>query len=104
FEYNGPSNANSAIFIFGFDSRLFVKIINEAHSSDTYAMAGVITARIYRPWYGSKLSEYIPNTVRKIAVLEQIRKTTRWGPLLLDLLTINNGTSIAGRPLIVGHQ
>jgi sulfite reductase (NADPH) hemoprotein beta-component len=103
FEYSGSHNAKAALFIFGADTALFGKEIDNAKSTDQYANAGVITARLYRPWLGSKLAEVIPKTVKKMAVLEQVRrKTTKWGPILLDLLMSVSNTRLDLQ--IVGHQ
>ena len=61
--------------------------------------------RLYRPWLGSKLVETVPKSVKRVAVLEQIRrKTTKWGPLLLDLLTTLKAGPAGGVETIVGHQ
>lgn len=105
FEYTGPSNAESALFIFG-STAIFVDGIQAATPSDEYAQCGIITARVYRPWLGAQLIEAIPQSVKRIAVLEQIRrKTTKWGPVLLDILTsLKAGPSTAATPLVVGHQ
>lgn len=105
FEYTGPSNAESALFIFG-STAIFVDGIQAATPSEEYAQCGIITARIYRPWLGAQLIKAIPQSVKRIAVLEQIRrKTTKWGPVLLDILTsLKAGPSTAATPLIVGHQ
>jgi sulfite reductase (NADPH) hemoprotein beta-component len=105
FQYSGPANAEDALFIFGSDVGTFAQAIDAAKSSDIYAKSGVITARLYRPWLGSKLIEAIPKSIRRIAVLEQIRrKTTKWGPLLLDLLTTLKSGPGGGVETIVGHQ
>jgi len=105
FEYTGPSNAESALFIFGSDVGAFAQAIDAAKSTDVYAKTGVITARLYRPWLGSQLVESIPKSIKKVAVLEQIRrKTTKWGPLLLDLLTTLKSGPGGGVDTIVGHQ
>jgi len=105
FEYTGPSDAESVLFIFG-STGLFVDEIQQAQSSDDFSKFGIITARLYRPWLGAKLVESVPSSVKRIAVLEQIRrKTTKWGPLLLDILTsLKTGPSSGGAPLIIGHQ
>ena len=105
FEYTGPRNAESALFIFG-STGLFVDELRQASTSDEFAEVGIITARLYRPWLGAKLVESVPSNVKRIAVLEQIkRKTTKWGPLLLDILTsLRTGPSASGAPVIVGHQ
>lgn len=105
FEYSGPSNAEYALFVFG-STGLFVNEISAANPSDEFAECGIITARLYRPWVGSKLLDSVPSTVKKIAVLEHIRrKTTKWGPVLLDILTsLKTGSSSSESPKIVGHQ
>jgi sulfite reductase (NADPH) hemoprotein beta-component len=105
FQYSGPSNAENTLFIFGSDVGAFAQAIDEAKPEEVFANAGVITARLYRPWLGSKLIEAIPKSVKRIAVLEQIRrKTTKWGPLLLDLLTTLKSGPGGGVDVIVGHQ
>ncbi|KAI9797441.1 MAG: hypothetical protein M1833_005481 [Piccolia ochrophora] len=106
FEYTGPSGAEAAVFIFGCDAGLFGKAVDAADSSEVFANTGIVTARLYRPWMGSSLTDTIPRSVRRIAVLEQVRrKTTRWGPVLLDLLSaLKNDPSSNDTRLIVGHQ
>ncbi|KAG9684379.1 sulfite reductase hemo protein, partial [Aureobasidium melanogenum] len=104
FEYSGPEDTESAVFLFGSDTALFAQEVDKATSSDEFYGAGIITARLYRPWLGAKLLQTLPKSLKKIAVLEQIRrKTTRWGPLLLDLLVSIKSAGNAG-PLVVGHQ
>ena len=105
FEYSGPDDAESALFVFG-STGLFVDEILAAKPSDEFAKCGIVTARLYRPWVSSDLLEAFPPSVRKIAVLEQIRKkTVKWGPVLLDLLTsLRTGPSSASPPSIVGNQ
>ncbi|KAF2800085.1 thiamine diphosphate-binding protein [Melanomma pulvis-pyrius CBS 109.77] len=104
FEYTGPVNAETAIFLFGADTAIFADEIDTADDSETYANAGIITARIYRPWLGASLAPLLPQSIKRIAVLEQVRrKTTRWGPVLLDLL-MSLKSSGANSPMIVGYQ
>jgi len=105
FEYSGPENAEYALFIFG-STGVFVDEILEANPTDEFVKCGIITARLYRPWLGAGLTQAIPSTIKKIAVLEQIRKkTTKWGPVLLDILTsLKIGPSQSDAPSIVGHQ
>ena len=105
FEYTGPPEATSALFIFG-STGLFVDEIKAAGALDEFSKIGLITARLYRPWMGQGLIEALPNSIRRIAVLEQIkRKTTKWGPVLLDILmSLRVGPHAGEAPLIVGHQ
>ncbi len=102
FEYSGPDDADSALFVFG-STGVFVDEILAAKPTDEFAKCGIITARLYRPWIGGSLVESIPQSIKRIAVLEQIRKkTVKWGPVLMDILTsLPTGS---GTPKIVGHQ
>jgi len=104
FEWTGPAKAENSIFVFGADASLFTEAIASAQSGDAFAGAGVITARLYRPWLGATLLAAIPKSVKKVAVLEQVlRKTTKWGPLLIDVLTsVKSGPG--GVETIVGNQ
>jgi sulfite reductase (NADPH) hemoprotein beta-component len=105
FQYYGPSTAESAVFIFGSNPGLFVEAIRAADKSESYAGAGVLTARLYRPWLADRLIEVLPQSVKRIAVLEQIRrKTTKWGPVFLDILTTVKAGPGAGVETVVGTQ
>ena len=105
FEWSGPSTADKAIFVFGSDAGLFAEALDSAKPTDVYAKAGMITARLYRPWLGAKLLDIIPKSVERLAVLEQVsRKTTKWGPLLIDVLTSVKSSPGGGVSTIVGHQ
>ena len=106
FSYTGPINATAALFTFGADTARFGDEMSGSTAPDTYARCGLITARLYRPWLGTLLKDYIPQSLRRIAVLDQVRrKTTRWGPLFLDLLTSLNSSSGGGvAPLLVSYQ
>ncbi|RMZ76362.1 hypothetical protein DV738_g4987, partial [Chaetothyriales sp. CBS 135597] len=87
-EYSGPPDTEAAVFIFG-STGVFVDVLDSDDVPLDLASVGIITARLYRPWLGrSAFLNTIPSTIKKIAVLEQIRrKTTKWGPSYLDLLS-----------------
>lgn len=104
FQYQGPADADDCLFLFGSNTSTFAEIIHNAKPNDIFFKTGVLTPRLYRPWIGSKFIESIPRTVKRIAVLEQIqRKTTKWGPLLIDVLSsIKTGPGSVDK--IVGHQ
>jgi sulfite reductase (NADPH) hemoprotein beta-component len=103
FEYTGGANAEAAIFLFGADTATFANELDNTED-ETYGNAGIITVRLYRPWLGASLAPKLPQSIKRIAVLEQVRrKTTRWGPLLLDLLmSVKSGGGAS--PIIVGYQ
>jgi sulfite reductase (NADPH) hemoprotein beta-component len=87
-EYSGPPDTEAALYIFG-STGVFVDVLDSDDVPVDLSNVGIITARLYRPWLGSTvLLDSIPSSIKKIAVLEQIRrKTTRWGPSFLDLLS-----------------
>ncbi|KJK89948.1 Sulfite reductase subunit beta [Metarhizium anisopliae BRIP 53284] len=104
FEYTGPPNAENCLLVFGSDTGSFAETVDNAKADEIFANMGILTPRLYRPWIGSKLVESVPNTVKRLAVLEQIhRATTRWGPVLIDVLSsVNRGPG--GVQVIVGYQ
>jgi len=103
FEYTGDPKAEAAIFLFGADTATFAAEIDTVED-EAYGNAGIITVRLYRPWLGASLAPLLPQSIKRIAVLEQVRrKTTRWGPLLLDLL-MSVKSSGGASPTIVGYQ
>ncbi|KAF9889549.1 hypothetical protein FE257_007259 [Aspergillus nanangensis] len=103
-EYTGPTDAKSAIFVFG-STGVFVDVLAQEDAASELKNVGLITARLYRPWLGSRLIHSIPSSVEKIAVLEQVRKTTKWGPSFMDILSGLNPASVgAPTPKIVGYR
>lgn len=99
-EYTGPNDAKSAIFIFG-STGVFVDVLANCNERNV----GIITARLYRPWIGSQISSSIPSSIERIAVLEQVRKTTKWGPSFLDLLSSFTPSAEGARtPRLVGYR
>ena len=106
FHYTGPQDAEAALFLFGSDPGLFSQEFDAASSTDFFSRVGLITPTLYRPWLAERLAEFLPRSVKKIAVLEQVkRRTTRWGPILLDLLmSLKSSPEIEKMPLIVGYQ
>ncbi|KAL5332389.1 hypothetical protein BJX70DRAFT_384226 [Aspergillus crustosus] len=102
-EYTGPSDAKSAIFVFG-STGVFVDVLGRESTPAELAHIGLITARLYRPWVGSEIANSIPRSVEKIAVLEQVRKTTKWGPSFMDLLSSLTPAAGGRNPQIVGYR
>ncbi|KAJ5488795.1 Sulfite reductase subunit beta [Penicillium diatomitis] len=103
-EYTGPADAKSAVFIFG-STGVFADALSRVETGSELHNLGLITARLYRPWVGSQIVNSIPSSVDKIAVLEQVRKTTKWGPSFMDLLSSVTPSSVRGEALkIVGYR
>ncbi|CAG8922509.1 unnamed protein product [Penicillium salamii] len=102
-EYTGTAEAKSAIFVFG-STGVFVDALANGDNTELENI-GLITARLYRPWVGGQISNAIPSSVEKIAVLEQVRKTTKWGPSFMDLLSSLTPAGPQGKgPQIVGYR
>jgi sulfite reductase (NADPH) hemoprotein beta-component len=104
FAYTGSGDEEAAIFLFGADTGVFATELDTVEDSEQYAKTGIITARLYRPWLGASLAHLLPRSLKRIAVLEQVRrKTTKWGPVLLDLL-MSMKSSGGASPIVVGYQ
>lgn len=104
-EYTGPPDAESALFIFG-STGVFVDVLDHEGTPPDLAQVGLITARLYRPWLGSAFSDAVPKSIKRVAVLEQVRrKTTKWGPTFLDILS-SLSPSLGGQSSItlVGYK
>lgn len=97
-EYTGPADAKSAIFIFG-STKVFADALAGAADNKDFQGVGLISTRLYRPWIGSQIANVIPKSIEKIGVLEQVRKTTKWGPTFMDLLSSLTVSTPGGRPL-----
>ncbi|KAK0307037.1 Sulfite reductase [NADPH] subunit beta [Friedmanniomyces endolithicus] len=105
FNYTGPANAEAALFLFGSDPGLFAAEFESATQADFFRHVGLITPVIYRPWLAERLNEALPSSVKKLAVLEQVRRrTTKWGPVRLDLLMSLKASGAQQTPTIVGYQ
>ncbi|KAJ5371039.1 Sulfite reductase subunit beta [Penicillium cataractarum] len=103
-EYTGPADAQSAVFVFG-STGVFVDALSHAEAGSELENIGLITARLYRPWVGGQIVNSIPTSVEKIAVLEQVRKTTKWGPSFMDILSSVTPSSVRGQALrVVGYR
>jgi sulfite reductase (NADPH) hemoprotein beta-component len=102
FQYHGSSGAKMCLIIFGSSAlELSRAIDNDETLRDAI---GIISITLYRPWLGQDLLTVLPQTVERLAVLEQIHtKTTKWGPILTDVLTTIRGWR-KGIECVVGHQ
>ena len=65
---------------------------------------GLVKVRLYRPFNRDLLIEAIPNTVKKIAVLDRTKEPGSLGePLYLDTVTALTGSKFAGIPVAGGR-
>ncbi|KAK9476460.1 hypothetical protein V1514DRAFT_336847 [Lipomyces japonicus] len=107
FDYHGAGNADTALLIFGSSAQDFITTIAQAGWGDIYSKIGVVTVRVYRPWSTEKLLSTVPKSVKRLGVLEQVyRQVTKWGPVLLDVISSLN-TNLDKQPaipVVVGYQ
>ncbi len=86
FNYYGAPDADRVIVAMG-------SICDVAEEVIDYLMAagekvGLIKVRLYRPWVSASLLKVLPNTVKKIAVLDRTKEPGSLGePLYLDVAT-----------------
>jgi len=89
FNYYGDPNAENIIIAMG-------SICDVAEEVIDYLMAkgekvGLVKVRLYRPFVGAKLAAAIPQSVKKIAVLDRTKEPGALGePLYLDVVTALN--------------
>ena len=103
-EYYGPSQAQSAIVLFGSYTEEFKKALLEAETSDAYFGMGLILIRIYRPWQAATFGASVPTNLKRIAVVEQLRhRPTKWGPVFMDVLT-SSREHVEGPACVVSYH
>ena len=97
FNYYGAADADRIIIAMG-------SVCDVAEEVIDYLLAkgekvGLVKVRLYRPFAAEKLSEAIPETVKKIAVLDRTKEPGSIGePLFLDVVAALNDT---GRSAVV---
>ncbi len=86
YEYHGAPDADRAIVLMGSGCET-------AHETIDYLVAagekvGVLKVRLYRPWDAEQFAAKLPDTVRKVAVLDRTKEPGSVGePLYLDVVT-----------------
>ena len=104
FEYVGPRDAQSAVVVFGSHSNDFRAILEDVQPTEPHYGMGLILIRLYRPWVSLAFSDVLPETVKTIAVIEQLRyRPTKWGPIFLDVLASCRGHA-ESRIKVVAYQ
>ncbi len=102
FNYYGAPDAERVIIAMG-------SICDVAEEVIDYLMAqgekvGLVKVRLYRPFVPAKLVEAIPETVKKIAVLDRTKEPGALGePLYLDVVTALSETGREGIKVIGGR-
>lgn len=107
-EYMGPGDAEYAIFAFGGPTAAFSAVLEKMNLGGEFKV-GLFTPRLHRPFSAKRLSDAVPSSVKKIAVLEQTgskKRTMKWGACFLDLLAGLNAeqSSAAQAPALIAYR
>ena len=86
FTYIGDENAEDIIVAMGSVTETTIEVINQLRKSG--AKVGLIKVHLYRPFSAKHLVSVIPNSVKRIAVLDRTKEIGAPGePLYLDVVT-----------------
>ena len=106
-EYSGHPEAERVIVLMGSGAETVRETV--AYLQDKGEKVGVAQIRLYRPFPGEMLSEVLPPTVRRVAVLDRTKEPGSLGePLFLDVLAALNDAHGDGKrevmPEVVGGR
>ncbi|CAG8532889.1 335_t:CDS:1, partial [Paraglomus brasilianum] len=83
-ECSGNKNAETVIVSLGSG----VRLLRQALKHQPELKIALFSVRLYRPWSDSKFLAEIPRNTKRVAVVEQVSKrTTKWSPLYLDVIS-----------------
>jgi len=102
FNYYGAPDAEQVIIAMGSVLDTIEETIDymNAHGGKV----GVVKVRLYRPFCGDKLVDAIPDTVKKISVLDRTKEPGSLGePLYLDVVAALKGTKFESTPVYAGR-
>ena len=102
FNYYGAPDADRVIIAMGSICDVAEEVIDylNAHGEKV----GLVKVRLYRPWRADKLIAAIPETAKKIAVLDRTKEPGAQGePLYLDVVTALANAGITDRTVIGGR-
>ena len=101
FDYVGAPDAENVIVSMGSSCDVIEETVNFANAGGS--KVGLLKVRLYRPWSTEHFLKAMPNTVKKVAVLDRTKEPGSQGePLYLDVLAVAAGCPSA--PLVVGGR
>ncbi|MEG1286610.1 MAG: pyruvate:ferredoxin (flavodoxin) oxidoreductase [Clostridium sp.] len=101
FDYYGAKDADRIIIAMGSCTDLCEETVD--YLNDRGQKVGVVKVRLYRPFDVERLKKVIPETVKKIAVLDKTKEPGSNGePLYLDVVGAFN--DVKDSPLIIGGR
>ena len=102
FNYYGAADAEHIIIAMGSVNDTIEETIDFMNANG--AKVGLVKVRLYRPFRADRLLEAIPETVKKISVLDRTKEPGSLGePLYLDVVTALKDTKFANIPVFNGR-
>lgn len=86
FDYYGPKNPKNVIVSMGSLNETIEETLDELKTGDT----GLIKVRLYRPFYAKHFLKVLPQSVKKITVLDRTKEPGGKDPLYLDIVSALN--------------
>ncbi len=102
FNYYGAPDAEEVIIAMGSACETAEEVVDYlmAHGEKV----GLVKVHLYRPFVAKYLLDVLPETVKKISVLDRTKEPGSIGePLYLDVLAAINGTQFASCPVYTGR-
>ncbi|MBQ3475086.1 MAG: pyruvate:ferredoxin (flavodoxin) oxidoreductase [Bacilli bacterium] len=88
FDYYGAVDAEKVIVAMGSVCDTIKEVVDELNSKEE--KVGLIIVRLYRPFSSKYFLKALPNTVKKIAVLDRTKESGSAEPLYLDVVNVLN--------------
>jgi pyruvate-ferredoxin/flavodoxin oxidoreductase len=95
-EYHGASDAERVVVVMGSGAATVRAVVD--HLCEQGEKVGVITVRLFRPFPVEEFLDALPETVRRVAVLDRTKEPGAVGePLLTDVTTVLAEAAVTGR-------
>ena len=102
FNYYGAADAEHIIIAMGSVNDTIEETIDYLNANG--GKYGLVKVRLYRPFVAEKLIEAIPDSVKKISVLDRTKEPGSLGePLYLDVVAALKGTKFNDVPIFTGR-
>ena len=102
FNYYGAEDAEHVIIAMGSACETIEEVIDYLNAAGE--KVGLVKVHLYRPFVAKYLLDVLPETVKKISVLDRTKEPGSIGePLYLDVLAAINGTQFATCPVYTGR-
>ena len=102
FNYYGAADAEHIIVAMGSVNETIEETIDYLNANG--GKYGLVKVRLYRPFVASKLVEVIPDSVKRISVLDRTKEPGSLGePLYLDVVAALKGTKFNDVPVFTGR-